>query len=169
MLWRCAYVSETSGLRCGCHVWGHATAKSQNLHHTPVLRTRIAIVSAKLAVWIRNKIEMKDTKQSYILVPISMLSGVVRRSAVYLGAVSHGQDVSTTLFWPRPFIMAPKHIVVSMPKLSYFSLSVTSVQEGGTVPTEGSISHRYRSQYTLLPSPPAHTLISQPRKTHPLS
>lgn len=143
--------------------------KSQNFHRTPVLRTRIAIASAKLGAWTRNKIEMKGTKQGYLLIPISMPSGAVRRSEMYLGAVSHGKDVSTTLFWPRPFIMAPKHIVVSMPKLSYFSLSVTSVQEGGTVPTEGSISHRYRSQYTLLPSPPAHTLISQPRKTHPLS
>lgn len=169
MLWRCAYVSETGGLRCGCHVWGHATAKPQNLHRTPVLCTRIAIASARSAVWTRNKVEMKALKHGYLLIPVSMPSGAVRRSETYLGAISHGKDVSTTLLWPRPFTMAPKHPVVSMLKLSYFPLSVTSVQEGGAPPTEGSISHRYRSQYTLLPSPPAHTPISQPLKTHQFS
>lgn len=153
MLWRCAYVSETGSLRCGCHVWGHATAKSQNLYRTPILRTRIAIASAKLAVWTRNKIEMEATKQGYLLIPTSTPSGAVRRSETYLGVASYGKDASTTLFWPRPFTVAPKHKVVSMLELSYFPLSVTSVQEGGDAPTEGSISHRHSSQYTLLPSP----------------
>lgn len=52
-----------------------------------------------------------------------------------------------------PFTMASKHMVVSVLGLSYFSLSVTNVQEGDAAPAGGSISQRYTSQYTQLPSP----------------
>lgn len=41
-----------------------------------LLRTRIAIASAKLAVRTRNKIEVKTTKQGYLLIPIITPSGV---------------------------------------------------------------------------------------------
>ena len=82
MQWLCAYVSETGRLRCGCHVWGHATAESQNVCRTPALRKQIAIAYAELAVRTRNKVELEATKQGYLLIRKSTTSGVERRSAV---------------------------------------------------------------------------------------
>jgi hypothetical protein len=74
-----------------------------------------------------------DTKQSRDashetgLSPHTDINFIADERGVAGRASPDGRDVSIALFWSRPFTMAPKHTVVSMPELSYFPLSVSSV------------------------------------------